>query len=77
MTLPALIACDVDGTLIDDEERISPRTRSAVRAAVAAGAEFRARHRPAAAVGASRCRGVGIRADRGVRQRCRHLRFGD
>ena len=40
MTLPALIACDVDGTLIDDEERISPRTRSAVRAAVAAGAEF-------------------------------------
>src|SRR5579875_3588823 len=40
MTLPALIACDVDGTLIDDEERVSPRTRSAVRAAVAAGAEF-------------------------------------
>ena len=40
MTLPALIACDVDGTLIDDQERISPRTRSAVRAAVAAGAEF-------------------------------------
>ena len=40
MTLPALIACDVDGTLIADDERISPRTRNAVRAAVEAGAQF-------------------------------------
>jgi Cof subfamily protein (haloacid dehalogenase superfamily) len=40
MTLPALIATDVDGTLLDDDERISPRTRAAVRAAVASGAEF-------------------------------------
>src|SRR5271170_4515779 len=40
MTLPALIACDVDGTLIGDDERISPRTRNAVRAAVEAGAQF-------------------------------------
>ncbi|ORV96270.1 Cof-type HAD-IIB family hydrolase [Mycobacterium kyorinense] len=40
MTLPALIACDVDGTLIDDRERISPRTRHAVHAAVEAGAKF-------------------------------------
>ncbi len=40
MTLPALIACDVDGTLIDDDEKVSPRTRTAVRAAVAAGAHF-------------------------------------
>ncbi len=40
MTLPALIACDVDGTLLADDERISPRTRDAVRAAVEAGAQF-------------------------------------
>ncbi|WP_025737817.1 Cof-type HAD-IIB family hydrolase [Mycobacterium genavense] len=37
---PALIACDVDGTLFDDDETITPRTRAAVRAAVEAGAEF-------------------------------------
>ncbi|OBG39150.1 Cof-type HAD-IIB family hydrolase [Mycobacterium sp. E3198] len=40
MTLPALIACDVDGTLFDENETISPRTRDAVNAAVAAGARF-------------------------------------
>ncbi|OBF54251.1 HAD family hydrolase [Mycobacterium sp. 852002-53434_SCH5985345] len=40
MTLPALIACDVDGTLFDDNETITPRTRDAVRAATAAGATF-------------------------------------
>jgi Cof subfamily protein (haloacid dehalogenase superfamily) len=40
VTLPALIACDVDGTLIADDEKISPRTRNAVRAAVDAGARF-------------------------------------
>ncbi|WP_068188583.1 Cof-type HAD-IIB family hydrolase [Mycobacterium sp. UM_CSW] len=40
MTLPALIACDVDGTLFDESETISPRTRDAVRAAVAAGTQF-------------------------------------
>ena len=39
-TLPALIACDVDGTLFDGNETISPRTRDAVRAAVAGGAQF-------------------------------------
>ena len=38
--LPALIACDVDGTLLDGNETISPRTRDAIRAAVAAGAQF-------------------------------------
>src|ERR1700736_3873810 len=38
--LPALIACDVDGTLFDGNETISPRTRDAIRAAVAAGAQF-------------------------------------
>ncbi|HWF27605.1 MAG TPA: HAD hydrolase family protein, partial [Mycobacterium sp.] len=38
--LPALIACDVDGTLFDENETISPRTRDAVRAAVAAGTQF-------------------------------------
>ncbi|ATA27246.1 Cof family hydrolase [Mycobacterium lepraemurium] len=38
--LPRLIACDVDGTLFDDDERITPRTRAAVRAAVAGGARF-------------------------------------
>jgi Cof subfamily protein (haloacid dehalogenase superfamily) len=39
-TAPALIACDVDGTLFDEDETITPRTREAVRAAVAAGAQF-------------------------------------
>ncbi|MCV7402942.1 Cof-type HAD-IIB family hydrolase [Mycobacterium fragae] len=40
MTLPALIACDVDGTLITDDDSITPRTRNAIRAAVDAGAQF-------------------------------------
>jgi Cof subfamily protein (haloacid dehalogenase superfamily) len=40
VTLPALIASDVDGTLLGDDETISPRTRAAVRAAVASGAWF-------------------------------------
>jgi HAD superfamily hydrolase (TIGR01484 family) len=40
MTLPALIASDVDGTLLDADENVSPRTRSAVRAAVDAGTRF-------------------------------------
>ena len=38
--LPALIATDVDGTLLDDDERVTSRTRQAVRAAVAAGVQF-------------------------------------
>ena len=38
--LPALIATDVDGTLLDDDERITPRTRQAVLAAVDAGVQF-------------------------------------
>jgi Cof subfamily protein (haloacid dehalogenase superfamily) len=38
--LPALIACDVDGTLVGDDEKITPRTRNAVLAAVEAGAQF-------------------------------------
>lgn len=37
---PALIGCDVDGTLLNDEEALSPRTRAAVHAAVAGGAHF-------------------------------------
>ena len=40
MTLPALIASDVDGTLLTDDESVTERTRAAVRAAVAAGATF-------------------------------------
>jgi Cof subfamily protein (haloacid dehalogenase superfamily) len=40
MTLPRLIASDVDGTLLDDDEKVSPRTRAAVTAAVQAGAHF-------------------------------------
>lgn len=38
--LPLLIASDVDGTLLDDDENVTPRTRAAVHAAVAAGAHF-------------------------------------
>jgi Cof subfamily protein (haloacid dehalogenase superfamily) len=38
--LPLLIATDVDGTLLDEHERITPRTRAAVRAAVDAGVQF-------------------------------------
>lgn len=38
--LPALIATDVDGTLLDEDERVTPRTRQAVQAAVAAGVQF-------------------------------------
>jgi Cof subfamily protein (haloacid dehalogenase superfamily) len=34
METPALIATDVDGTLLDEDENISARTRAAVRAAV-------------------------------------------
>ena len=38
--LPALIASDVDGTLLDSEDRVTPRTREAIGAAVASGAHF-------------------------------------
>ena len=38
--LPALIASDVDGTLLNPDERVSARTRDAVRAAMAGGAQF-------------------------------------
>jgi hypothetical protein len=37
---PVLIASDVDGTLLDDDEKITPRTREAVVAAVDSGAVF-------------------------------------
>ena len=40
MSIPALVASDVDGTLLDDDETITGRTRDAVRAAVAGGVEF-------------------------------------
>jgi Cof subfamily protein (haloacid dehalogenase superfamily) len=40
MILPALIASDVDGTLLDEGEKVTARTRDAVCAAVAAGAQF-------------------------------------
>ena len=40
MTPPALIACDVDGTLLGEDEKVTARTRNAVRAAIAAGAQF-------------------------------------
>lgn len=38
--LPALIASDVDGTLLNPDERVTARTRDVVRAAVASGAHF-------------------------------------
>jgi Cof subfamily protein (haloacid dehalogenase superfamily) len=37
---PALIASDVDGTLLDDDEKITARTREAVIAAVDSGTHF-------------------------------------
>jgi Cof subfamily protein (haloacid dehalogenase superfamily) len=40
VTLPALIASDVDGTLLNEDEMVTARTRDVVRAAVAAGAQF-------------------------------------
>jgi Cof subfamily protein (haloacid dehalogenase superfamily) len=40
VSLPLMIATDVDGTLLDDDETISDRTRAAVRAATAAGVQF-------------------------------------
>jgi Cof subfamily protein (haloacid dehalogenase superfamily) len=40
MGTPALIASDVDGTLLDDAENVTARTRAVVRAAVDAGAQF-------------------------------------
>lgn len=40
MTLPVLIACDVDGTLLNADETVSARTRHVVCAAVDAGAQF-------------------------------------
>lgn len=38
--MPALVACDVDGTLPDDGETVTKRTRDAVHAAVDAGTHF-------------------------------------
>ena len=38
--LPALIASDVDVTLLDSTDRITPRTREVIRAAVDSGARF-------------------------------------
>ena len=38
--LPALIATDVDGTLLDPGERVTARTKEAVAAAIAGGAHF-------------------------------------
>ncbi len=35
-----MIATDVDGTLLDEDEHVTPRTRSAVQAAVASGVQF-------------------------------------
>ncbi|MGB8506477.1 HAD family hydrolase, partial [Mycobacterium sp.] len=40
MNPPALIASDVDGTLLDADELVTARTRAAVRAAIAGGATF-------------------------------------
>ena len=40
MAPPALIASDVDGTLLDDTETITARTRAAVAAAVDSGSRF-------------------------------------
>ena len=38
--LPLMIATDVDGTLLDEDELVTPRTKAAVLAAVDAGTQF-------------------------------------
>jgi Cof subfamily protein (haloacid dehalogenase superfamily) len=38
--LPLLIATDVDGTLLDEDELVTPRTKAAVLAAIDAGTQF-------------------------------------
>lgn len=38
--VPRLIASDVDGTLLDDDEKVTARTRAAVTAAVESGTQF-------------------------------------
>lgn len=38
--LPSLVASDVDGTLIDDDERVTARTRAAVQTVVDSGTPF-------------------------------------
>ncbi|WP_307846005.1 HAD hydrolase family protein, partial [Rhodococcus sp. CX] len=38
--VPSLVATDVDGTLIDDANRVSERTRAAVHAVVESGTPF-------------------------------------
>jgi len=38
--LPLLIATDVDGTLLDENESVTPRTKTAVLAAIDAGTQF-------------------------------------
>jgi Cof subfamily protein (haloacid dehalogenase superfamily) len=40
MNPPSLIASDVDGTLLNDDEKVTARTRDAVLAAIAGGAMF-------------------------------------
>ncbi|HME47064.1 HAD family hydrolase [Mycobacterium sp.] len=40
MSLPVMIASDVDGTLLDEDETVTERTRAAVRAAVSSGVTF-------------------------------------
>lgn len=40
MTPPRMIATDVDGTLLDDDERVTDRTREVISAAVADGTQF-------------------------------------
>lgn len=39
-TFPDLFASDLDGTLIDEEERVGARTATAIRGVLAAGAQF-------------------------------------
>jgi Cof subfamily protein (haloacid dehalogenase superfamily) len=38
--LPLLIATDVDGTLLDDDERVTPRTKAVIHAAIDSGVTF-------------------------------------
>ncbi len=66
---PGLIATDVDGTLLDEDEKVTPRTRAAVVGRGRGRRDIRPGDRAAAAVDSAGGRRTGPGPDGGVRQR--------